>query len=115
MHRDQPDPSQSGDQTALLKRIRDLVLAARKTIARGVDLAQVQTCFLIGRNIVEHEQAGEERAAYGQEVLKALAERLTAEFGRGFSKANLQYMRRFFLLYQDRAPIAQTVSGQFHS
>jgi predicted nuclease of restriction endonuclease-like (RecB) superfamily len=115
MHRDQPDQSQSGDQTALFKRIRDLVLAARKTIARGVDLAQVQTCFLIGRNIVEHEQAGEERAAYGQEVLKALAERLTAEFGRGFSKANLQYMRRFFLLYQDRAPIAQTVSGQFHS
>lgn len=90
------------------------MLTARKTIARGVDLVQVHTYFLIGQNIVEHKQA-RERAAYGREVLRSLAERLTAEFGRGFSKANIEYMRRFFLLYQDRAPIAQTGSGQSHS
>ena len=46
-------------------------------------------------------------------MLRILAERLTLEFGRGFSKANLKHMRRFFLLYQDRDPIAQTLSGGF--
>lgn len=112
MHRDQPDRLSSGDQAALFKRIRDLVLAARKTVARGVDLVQVQTCFQIGRNIVEQEQAGEERAAYGQEILKPLADRLTAEFGRGFSRANLEYMRKFFLSYRDHGPIAQSPTGK---
>jgi len=101
------------DQGALLERTRDLVVSARKTVSRGVDLVQVQTCFLIGRNIVDHEQAGKERAAYGKEVLKVLAERLTAEFGRGFSKATLHYMRRFFLLYRDRVDIPQTLSDEF--
>lgn len=103
----------TNDQRALLERIRDLVVSARKSVSRGVDLVQVHTCFLIGRNIVEHEQAGEARAAYGKEVLKVLGERLTAEFGRGFSRANLQNMRRFFLLYRDRVDIPQTLSGEF--
>ena len=67
----------------------------------------------IGGNIVIHEQAGDARATYGKEVLKGLAERLTAEFGRGFSRANLEYMRKFFLLYQDRIGISQSVTGEF--
>lgn len=59
-----------------------------------------------------HEQQGKTRAKYGKEVLKRLAEKLTAEFGRGFSKSNLEYMRRFFLAYQERMPIAQSETGQ---
>ena len=109
----QSPASRVDDEAVLLERIRELVLAARKTVARGVDLVQVHTCFQIGRNIVTHEQAGQERAVYGKEVLKALALRLTAEFGRGFSRANLEYMRKFFLLYQDRAQISQSLTGEF--
>ncbi|MBC2694872.1 MAG: DUF1016 domain-containing protein [Desulfobacteraceae bacterium] len=46
-------------------------------------------------------------------MLKLLAHNLTNEFGRGFSKTNLEYMRRFFLTYQDRkAVIGQMISGQ---
>ncbi len=105
-------PVVPGDEVELLGRIRELILAARKTIARGVDLVQVRTNYEIGHYIVEHEQLGERRARYGKELLKTLAERLTDEFGRGFSKSNLEYMRRFFLLYQDRVPIGQTISGQ---
>lgn len=97
---------------ALYKNIRDLIITARSTVARGVDLVQVHTNFEIGRHIVAHEQRGKARAEYGQEVLKRLAEKLTAEFGRGFSKSNLEYMRRFFLTYQDRGQIAQTQIGQ---
>jgi hypothetical protein len=68
--------------------IRELIAGARTTVARGVDLVQVHTNFEIGRRIVEEEQRGEDRAAYGAEVVKALAERLTSEFGKGFSASN---------------------------
>lgn len=98
--------------TALYERIRELVVAARNTVARGVDLVQVHTSFQIGCHIIEQEQQGEQRASYGKAVLKALAEKLTQEFGRGFSKSNLEYMRRFYLLYQERAAIAQCQTGQ---
>ncbi|MDB5332152.1 MAG: hypothetical protein JWP03_3303, partial [Phycisphaerales bacterium] len=92
--------------------IRALIAAARTTVARGVDLVQVHTNFEIGRRIVEQEQKGKDRAAYGREVVTALAGRLAAEFGKGFSASNLAYMRAFFLAYQDRASILQTVSGK---
>lgn len=98
---------------ALLVSIRDLVIAARRAAARSVDTLQVLTNYEIGRRIVEHEQQGSARAEYGKQVLSALAERLTSEFGKGFSKSNLEYMRRFYLMYQERhASIAQTVTGQ---
>ena len=97
----------------LLKQVRELILAGRKAAARTVDSIQVAACFEIGRRIVEHEQQGTDRAEYGKNLLRDLAARLTSEFGPGFSKSNLEYMRRFYLMYQDSYPaIAQTVSGQ---
>jgi len=93
--------------------IRQLIAGARSTVARGVDLVQVHTNFEIGRRIVEEQQQGEDRAEYGKAIVRTLAERLTGEFGNGFSKSNLEYMRRFYLAYSDRVPeIAQTPSGQ---
>jgi predicted nuclease of restriction endonuclease-like (RecB) superfamily len=97
----------------LLADIRNLILSARRTVVRSVDTLQVLTSFEIGRRIVEHEQQGTRRAAYGKLVVEELAKRLTTEFGKGFSKSNLEYMRRFYAMYRDRYPsIAQTVSGQ---
>ena len=93
--------------------IRELIAGARTTVARGVDLVQVHTNFEIGRRIVQEELRGEDRAAYGEEVVRELARRLTGEFGRGFSLSNLKSMRQFYLQYQDR--IGQTVSGQFET
>jgi hypothetical protein len=95
--------------------IRTLILSARQTVARGVDLLQVHTNYEIGRRIVEQEQRGAERAQYGKEILTELAARLTAEFGKGFSRSNLEYMRRFYLVYPDRSSriIPQTTSGKF--
>ena len=103
---------ESDNEAVLYERVRELVVNARRTVARGVDLMQVHTNFEIGRHVVAHEQQGETRAAYGKEVLRRLAEKLTAEFGRGFSKSNLEYMRRFFLAYQERMSIAQSETGQ---
>jgi predicted nuclease of restriction endonuclease-like (RecB) superfamily len=90
--------------------IRELIRSARATVARGVDLVQVHTNFEIGRRIVEQEQRGKGRAKYGEEVIKALAERLTAEFGKGFSATNLKLMRLFYVRHRNR--IGQTVSDQ---
>jgi len=98
----------------LLHEIRDLIQSARRAVVHSVDLIQVLTNFEIGRRIVEHEQGGEERAEYGKALLKELSAALTAEFGRGFSKRNLEYMRRFYLAYQDRR-IAQMPSAQLPS
>ncbi len=97
----------------LIERVRALVQSARRAAATSVNTLQVLTNFEIGRLIVEHEQAGDTRAGYGKETVKALAANLTAEFGRGFSKANLEYMRRFYLVWRDRpVQIAQKASGQ---
>jgi predicted nuclease of restriction endonuclease-like (RecB) superfamily len=97
----------------LYEDIRTLVQSARLAVARGVDLLQVYTNYEIGRRIVEQEQQGKDRAQYGKEIIKELAARLTNEFGSGFSKSNLEYMRRFFLAYPERSQIAQTTSGTF--
>ena len=96
----------------LLPKIRSLIASARGAAERSVNILQVLTNFEIGRLIVEHQQEGAERAVYGKALLKKLAASLTEEFGRGFSRSNLEYMRRFFLSYQDRRPtISQTPSG----
>jgi len=97
---------------AFFNDIRELILSARATVARGVDLVQVHTNFEIGQRIVELEQQGKGRAAYGKEVVKALAERLMDDFGKGFSSRNLAYMRSFFLLYRNRMPIFQSATGK---
>jgi predicted nuclease of restriction endonuclease-like (RecB) superfamily len=93
-----------------VEEIRRLIAAARRSVARGVDLVQVHTNFEIGRRIVEEEQRGRERAAYGEEIVRTLSQRLMAEFGKGFSYSNLKSMRQFYLGFQDR--IGQTLSGQ---
>jgi predicted nuclease of restriction endonuclease-like (RecB) superfamily len=106
--------SKRQDSNPLYDCIRSLVLSARQSAARGVDLLQVYTNYEIGRRIVEQEQQGADRAQYGRELLNELAVRLTGEFGNGFSVSNLRYMRQFYLAYPERiAPIRQTVSGEF--
>lgn len=53
-------------------------------------------------------QQGDERASYGEAVLDKLSQKLTNEFGKGFSSRNLERMRKFYICF----PIATTVSSQ---
>lgn len=119
MRKAKPDVPSAGASTVtrklstLVEKVQALVESARRAAAVSVNSLQVLTNFEIGRLIVEHEQQGRNRAAYGKETLKHLANSLTAEFGRGFSEDNLSNMRKFYLLWQDRANlIAQTASAQ---
>ena len=90
-----------------LTEVRQLIQGARRGVASVVDTFQVMTNFDIGRRIVEHEQKGAKRAAYGAELLKELSARLTEEFGSGFSHRNLDYMRKFYLVWNERVQISQ--------
>jgi len=97
----------------LVQEIRDLVQNARRAAAQNVNTLQVITNFEIGRRIVEYEQKGSKRAEYGKQTLIELSRQLNKEFVRGFSATNLEYMRRFYLEYQEATPqIPQTVSGK---
>ena len=89
-------PSQPTFPQALLSALRDLIQQGRQRALRAVDMVQVQTCWEVGRHIVEFEQGGESRAAYGKRLLPQLAEVLTRDFGKGFDASNLRYMRLFF-------------------
>lgn len=84
---------------ALYREIRSVLEAARSSAYRAVNTAMVQAYWHVGRLIVEHEQGGRRRATYGEAVLEDLSQRLTAEFGRGFTATNLRYMRQFYLAF----------------
>ena len=91
-------PTQNSDvnPAPLLGRLRQLIAQARAQALRAVDSIQVRTCWEIGRHIVEFEQDGQARAAYGKRLLPMLAEQLTREFGKGFDERNLRHMRAFY-------------------
>ena len=79
--------------------IRQVLETARQSAYKAVNFAMVQAYWQIGRLIVEDEQNGENRAEYGKKVLDGLAERLTADFGKGFDARELRRMRQFYLLF----------------
>lgn len=98
--------------TAITASLQPLVLdigaviqQAREGLVHQVNAAMVQSYWQIGRLIVEHEQQGQARAAYGQQQLQYLSEQLTTTFGKGFDTSNLRNMRQFFLAF----PICDTV------
>jgi predicted nuclease of restriction endonuclease-like (RecB) superfamily len=95
----------------LVSDLVELLAAARSAAARAVNAVMTATYWEIGRRIVEHEQGGERRAGYGEELLARLAEDLTRRFGRGFSLANLERMRLFYLVYGDTR-ISATLSRE---
>ena len=80
----------------LLDALRLLIQQGRQQALRAVDMVQVQTCWEVGRHILEFEQKGQARAAYGKKLLPRLAEALTRDFGKGFDASNLRYMRLFY-------------------
>ncbi len=83
----------------LFRRIVEIIDGARGRVARAVNSTIVQTNWEIGRQIVQIEQAGEQRAEYGEQILTQLSERLTRHFGRGYSVSHLRRVRQFFLMY----------------
>jgi len=84
----------------LLERIAEILNQARNRVVREINRAQVLAYWEIGKEIVEFEQKGKTRAAYGEKLLIKLSADLSAKFGRGFSAENLRLMRKFYITYQ---------------
>jgi len=96
----------SGLTNSLILEIKDILQTSRQNVVRQVNAELLAAYWNIGRIIVEYEQNSKARAGYGTQTLKDLSKALTAEFGKGFSVSNIQFMRRFYQAYQ----IQQTVS-----
>ncbi|MEG2079724.1 Predicted nuclease of restriction endonuclease-like (RecB) superfamily, DUF1016 family [Chryseobacterium piscicola] len=94
----------------LANRISELLISARTKVLQTVNHTMVLTYFEIGRMIVEEEQNGKQRADYGKHIIKSLSERLTKEFGKGFSQRNLEQIRQFYSVYSK----TQTLSAEFN-
>lgn len=90
----------------LVRELHSFISESRRQIVRVVDAAQVQTCWGVGRYIVEFEQKGVSKADYGAKLLPRLAEVLTRDFGKGFDSSNLHKMRQFYLTF----PILDSLS-----
>ena len=86
-------------EAALFARVLEIVDAARDHAARSVNAAMVHAYWMIGREIVEVEQAGAKRAGYGDEVIDRLAARLVGRIGRGFGPRTLRRLRLFYQTY----------------
>src|SRR5262245_32849471 len=85
----------------LLNELRELIQVARGAVAQVVNSVQVVLYWQVGHRL-RTEVLGAKRAGYGERVVVAVAERLTAEFGRGFTDKNLRHMIRFAETFTDR-------------
>ncbi|MCL1794975.1 MAG: PDDEXK nuclease domain-containing protein [Oscillospiraceae bacterium] len=94
--------------TSLIIQIKEVLKTSRMNAAQQLNTELLTAYWNIGRIIVEYEQDSKTRAEYGAQTLKDLSKTLTAEFGKGFSRSNLQNMRVFYLTYQK----CQTLSGK---
>ena len=97
-----------------LKNVSEVLEKAKQKAKTAVNLSMVYAYYEIGRMIVEEEQHGQNRAAYGKQILQELSKYLSEKFGKGFSTTNLRQMRNFYMVYsQDQ--IQQTLSAEFEN
>ncbi|WP_317190837.1 DUF1016 N-terminal domain-containing protein [Parabacteroides goldsteinii] len=87
------------DEITYIQEIKSILAQARQKAYAAVNSAMVEAYWKIGERIVNQEQQGKEKAAYGEAILKELSIALTEEFGKGFSYANLRNFRQFYLTY----------------
>src|SRR3954451_2977877 len=96
------DTPQANTVDQVYTEIKGILSEARARAWQAVNSAMVTAYWQVGRVIVEDEQQGVARAEYGRRLLEELSRRLSAEFGRGFDRTNLQQMRNFYLAYPIR-------------
>ena len=89
----------AASSTSLYSEIRTILENARQSAYRSVNFAMVIAYWKIGKRIVEEEQKGKAKAAYGAALLKELSAQLTIDFGKGYSETNLKYFRQFYLTF----------------
>ena len=99
---------QTNDTALLVSQIGELIAEARKRVAVQVNTTLLATYWHIGQLIVDYEQNSQHRAEYGKQTLREVSRQLTREYGKGFSRSNLQWMRLLYIKY----PNCQTLSSK---
>lgn len=94
----------------LIDQICLLLAESRKIVSSSVNRIMIETYWSIGKYIVEFEQKGQAKVAYGKSPLTRLSQILTAKFGRGFSRPNLVNMRKFYLVYPNCQSLTDNLS-----
>ena len=100
--------NQSVSNHGFYNEIKTLIEQSRSRTYQAVNFTMVQTYWQIGKRIVEEEQAGNSRAGYGESLIDMLSEKLTADFGKGFSRRNVFYMRSLYIAF----PIVHALRAQ---
>lgn len=94
----------------LIDSVSEVISNARKRLAISINATMTETYWQIGKYIVEYEQGGQAKVAYGTSTLSELSKQLTLRFGRGFSRPNLVNMRKFYLFYPNCQSLTDNLS-----
>ena len=86
---------------ALFEKVASVIEEARRRASTAINLSEVYAKFSVGRYIVEDEQEGNYKAAYGKQVLKRLSEKLSEKYGKGWSVETLTLTRKFYQTYSN--------------
>jgi len=105
-------PARPDTSADLFSRITAILEQAQANVVRSVNANMVLAYWLIGREIVQEFQAGEERAEYGKQVIENLAKQLTSRYGKGFSAPTLWKFRQFYQAYSSREPAILSQAGR---
>ncbi len=102
-------------KNVLFEKISYLVQQTRQQHQRRVNTAMTQMYWQIGQLLIEHEQQGDARAAYGKQQLEHLSKQLTQSFGKGFDVTNLRNMRRFYIAFSIRETLSLELSWSHYN
>ena len=94
-----PLKKESDKLDVLFERVKSILSEARDRAWKAVNSAMVVSYWEIGHIIIDEEQKGKSRAEYGKKIISGLAQRLSAEFGKGFDERNLWFIRSFYVAY----------------
>jgi predicted nuclease of restriction endonuclease-like (RecB) superfamily len=95
---------------SLVNKVGELLALGRQNAGRAVNTILVQTYWQIGEYIVEYEQGGDQSAQYGKDLMNRLSNDLTIAYGKGFSRSNLNYMRKMYLAFPKRETLSHKLS-----
>ena len=105
-------PTSEAELDALQTRIRAVIDGARETVARSVNVAMVHAYWEVGQIIDEHVTVANRSESYGSQLFSHLAKRLQADYGPGFERSNLRYMRQFYEAFDIRDALRHETTAE---
>lgn len=99
----------AGNTGDIFRDAQNIIEQTRNYAYQAVNVAMVQRNWLLGKRIADEELQGENRAEYGKEIIKRLADYLTSLYGKGFTKSNLYQFVQFYKFFPE---IFHAVSGK---